>query len=326
MRISVVIPTYRRPRALRSTLTALLDTDLPTGEYEVIVVDDARDADTEAVVRSLQRPGLKLAYLTHPAQGAAAARNAGARQAAGEFMLFLDDDMRVRPAHLRLHLETHRNFTNAVVGGAWSYSPESRAVLEASPFGRYRVALERSFATGRGEHTQIGVSEVSTLPACDLSISRNGFWQLEGFDESFPYAGAEDQDFSTRAQRAGWRLMRNTDIPLLHDEVKSTLRAFAQREERGARTVLALVQKFPEYEGEFVRNRPITRHDSPSLMVSKAAKGVLSWSPLLNLIVGTTEVLERVGLPDRFLRPQYRVILGLHIFKGYRAAIRAGVR
>lgn len=327
MRISIVIPTYRRPQTLRSTLSALLECRVRSDDYEVIVVDDAGDADTEAVVTSLQRRDLPtLTYMRNQGKGAAAARNAGARQAAGEIVLFLDDDMRVRADHLQSHLETHEEFSDALVGGKWSYSPESRSVLEASPFGRFRVALEGSFASARGEEKQHGASAVSTLPACDLSISRDDFWRLGGFDESFPYAGAEDQDFSTRAQRGGMQLIRNHDIPLLHDEVKTTLRAFAAREERGAHTVLALVRKFPEYEGAFVRNRPITRADPPRLIVSKLGKTALSSRPILGLILRITERLEDMGLPDRFLRPLYRVILGLHIFKGYRAAIRSSER
>ena len=47
--------------------------------------------------------------------GAAAARNSGARQARGRWLVFMDDDMvPTNEAMLKLHLETHERFGRAL--------------------------------------------------------------------------------------------------------------------------------------------------------------------------------------------------------------------
>ncbi len=50
--VSVVIPTYRRPALLRRCLSTLCRQTLPTGRYEIVVVDDGLDPETEREVQS----------------------------------------------------------------------------------------------------------------------------------------------------------------------------------------------------------------------------------------------------------------------------------
>lgn len=50
--VSVVVPTYRRPELLHRCLQALLSQQLEPDAFEVIVVDDGADPETQAVVES----------------------------------------------------------------------------------------------------------------------------------------------------------------------------------------------------------------------------------------------------------------------------------
>lgn len=63
LRVSVVVPTYRRPEFLRRALTALLTQDFPPGDYEVVICDDAAAragdaAETQAVIEEVRRHAL----------------------------------------------------------------------------------------------------------------------------------------------------------------------------------------------------------------------------------------------------------------------------
>ena len=49
---SIVVPTFRRPEALRATLTRLLALDYPRDRYEVIVVDDAGESDVAGCIEA----------------------------------------------------------------------------------------------------------------------------------------------------------------------------------------------------------------------------------------------------------------------------------
>lgn len=53
VRVSVVVPTYRRPELLCRCLAALLSQDLDPSAYEVIVVDDGASEETRRLVESL---------------------------------------------------------------------------------------------------------------------------------------------------------------------------------------------------------------------------------------------------------------------------------
>src|SRR5687767_6987860 len=92
--VSIIIPA----RNARHTLGLLLDdlTEMALdGRAEVIVVDDASvDGTAELVDRRAQELG-GLRLVTGPGGGPAAARNAGAAAAAGNWLAFTDADVRL---------------------------------------------------------------------------------------------------------------------------------------------------------------------------------------------------------------------------------------
>ncbi|MEN0112109.1 MAG: glycosyltransferase family A protein [Planctomycetota bacterium] len=88
---SVVIPTYNREAYVGATLASLAAQRL--GDWELIVVDDGSTDGTLAVVEGFAetQPG-RVRVLRQEHGGCAAARNRGARAAAGEYLAFLDSD------------------------------------------------------------------------------------------------------------------------------------------------------------------------------------------------------------------------------------------
>ena len=84
---SVVIPAYNREHLIERTLASVFAQNRP--DLEVIVVDDGSTDDTREVVR---RYGDRVTLLTQENQGPGAARNAGIREAQGEYVAFLDSD------------------------------------------------------------------------------------------------------------------------------------------------------------------------------------------------------------------------------------------
>ena len=51
MKMSVVVPTYKRPAMLERCLGALVAQDFDRRAYEIVVADDGPDAEVEATVR-----------------------------------------------------------------------------------------------------------------------------------------------------------------------------------------------------------------------------------------------------------------------------------
>ena len=89
---SVVIATAHRPERLRACLAALAADPPPPGGREVLVVDNAPDRETELVATAA---GAR--WLPEPRPGKSHALNAGVGEAVGDVVLFLDDDVVVRP-------------------------------------------------------------------------------------------------------------------------------------------------------------------------------------------------------------------------------------
>ncbi len=89
--VSVIIPTYNRPKLLRETIESVLAQTHPA--LECIVVDDGSTDDTPRMLAEYARnfPG-KLIPIRQENRGGTAARNTGARAARGRFLNFLDHD------------------------------------------------------------------------------------------------------------------------------------------------------------------------------------------------------------------------------------------
>jgi GT2 family glycosyltransferase len=322
---SIVVPTYQRPDALRATLAALVGLDYPTDRYEVIVIDDdASDERTAKLVDAHRCGGVELSFATQSHRGAAAARNHGARLAGGDLLLFCDDDIVVDPNHLHAHLAARAAHSDALVNGAWEFTAAVHEALARTPFGRYRLELERKFqADATGRVLEGGCIEMAMLGSWDLSLPRKLFWDLGGFDERFPAAGAEDQDLSLRARAAGALLLLDPRIRCVHNDNRRDLASYCAREERSAQTMPVLARKFPAQFGRsaYVReNRPIERDDSLRLAIKKGSKWLLSRRPVLSGLHRATSLAERLDLPEPMLHRLYSGLLGLHLFRGFRRA------
>ena len=321
---SVVVPTFRRPDALEETLGALLRLDYRTDRYQVIVVDDGADDETITIVERFRGHGLELTLEAQSRRGAARARNRGARLAGGEMLLFCDDDMILEPAHLRLLVSARDRHGDAVISGAWRFSPRVMEALRRSPFGRYRIALERRFqedSGGRPLEGDPGCLLMPLLGSGNLALRRDRFWEIGGFDEDFPVAGAEDQDFSLRAKAAGAVLLLDTNIRCLHNDNRLTLRDYCAREERSAETMPYLVRNYPTElrDAAYVReNRPIRAGDPPSLVLKKLIKLVLAQEAVLEPLHRLVGLVEAAHGPERLLRRMYKMLLGVHLFRGFR--------
>ncbi len=104
--LSVVIPAYERAGTIGRTLESVRAQVLT--DFEVIVVDDGSSDDTAEAARrhAADDPRVRVVQCAHA--GVAAARNAGARVATGEHLVFLDCDDEVDERWLaRLHEEAH---------------------------------------------------------------------------------------------------------------------------------------------------------------------------------------------------------------------------
>lgn len=287
--VSVVVPTLNRRDAVLRLLRALERQAVPPERFEaVVVVDGSTDGTTEAL-ESFAAP-FALRRVIQPQRGLAAARNAGARAARGDVVLFLDDDMEPAPGMVGAHLERHRDATVLGVVGA---APIVVA-HDAPPIVRYRAAgfarkLER-LASRRDRLEFIDVY------GGNFSIRRTRFLDAGGYDATFKAYGHEDYELSLRLARSGERFVYEPDA-LANQHYAKTLGELAANAESEGRTAVLFVRKQPDALpsltlGRFGR-RPFLRRAQLGALV--AASRVM---PLLR-----ERLIAAVGRSERSARP-----------------------
>lgn len=109
-RVSVVITAHNEEPFLAAAIDSVLSQDLPA--YELVIVNDASTDATQAVIETYvgSRPDLIRSVSLPSNRGAPGTRNAGAAQARGELLAFLDGDDLWHPRKLavqRALLERH---------------------------------------------------------------------------------------------------------------------------------------------------------------------------------------------------------------------------
>lgn len=115
MYITVILCTYNRAARLRKALESIAGSELPNStEWEILVVDNNSNDQTRDVVDSFcRRQPNRFRYLFESKQGKSYALNAGIREARGEVLAFIDDDMSVEPTWLH-------NLTAPLRGSQWA--------------------------------------------------------------------------------------------------------------------------------------------------------------------------------------------------------------
>ncbi|MGW6545007.1 glycosyltransferase [Streptomyces massasporeus] len=98
-RLSVICPTYNRSRAILPTLESVRAQTMR--DWEMLVVSDASDDDTDAVVSSLAARDRRIRLLRTERFGSQSGpTNIALREAAGNFIAYLDHDDHWQPDHL----------------------------------------------------------------------------------------------------------------------------------------------------------------------------------------------------------------------------------
>jgi GT2 family glycosyltransferase len=318
LRLSVVIPTFNRVSSLLPTLYSLGKQKLAE-PWEVVLVDNNSTDGTMQRVRAEEFP-FHIVMLKEVQPGVAAARNAGARAASGEYVLFMDDDIVAEPDFLARHLhelESHR--------GCWIVGQViNRPEQERTSLGRLRRSVTPLLPPSAPAYPATGVT------GQNLSMPRADFMRLGGFDQTFTGASVEDLDLAIRAWDSGIEILMVPSIVCMHDDWAGwTLADYARRQRLYARNEFAFWRKHGKAHprSAFVRaNLPIRLgRDRPVEVLRKGVRCMAGGKVMQRLLVVLCACLERCRVPDRVLWPAYRLTLSGSTYRGFDEGLRQGL-
>jgi glycosyltransferase involved in cell wall biosynthesis len=177
--LSFIVPAYNEELELASTLETIRAAAFRVAQpYEIIVVDDA---STDATPEIAARAGAKVESINR--RQIAAARNAGARVAQGEYLFFVDADTRINETHIA---EAIAALEAGYVGGGARVTVDGVIPLWGRILLRAFCTLYFGLNLGAGAF---------------LFTSRRNFGAIGGFDEQ--YFVGEEVYFSLALRRLG---------------------------------------------------------------------------------------------------------------------------
>jgi glycosyltransferase involved in cell wall biosynthesis len=239
--ISVVIPTRDRQEILGCTLERLSHQDLAPDEYEILIVDDGSQRDTDSVVAQAAQSCLAEMRLVHqtPSRGPAAARNRGVREARGELVLFIGDDLWAQTDLLSTHTRFHQNNPQpqAALLGRVDQSPE----MPKDPFNLWFRPFAFHLLEGKTR------ADWRFFWTSNLSLKRKFLLDNGLFDEEFPFAAHEDVELGYRLSACDLQLFYEPR-PLGEHYHPRTLREACHSQWQNGATFVILERKVPEAE------------------------------------------------------------------------------
>ena len=178
MKLSVVVPAYNEEKLLEGTLGAIREAMGVFPDAELIVCDNNSTDRTAEIARAA---GAKVVF--EPVNQISRARNAGARAATGDWLLFVDADS-TPSRELFLEMREAMQSGRYVGGGA--------TVAYDTPFLDFRLAVGAWNALSRA---------VRWMAGSFIFVRAEAFRALGGFSEEL-YA-AEEIDLSRRLKSRG---------------------------------------------------------------------------------------------------------------------------
>lgn len=276
----MIIPAYNAGQTIGACLSALLQQSYPAHAFEVIVVNDGSQDGTAQAVREFQaRPQDATALNSAPAirlfsqanRGPAAARNLGAEQARGQYLLFTDADCTPDPDWVAQMVRPLA--AGEAEGGMGKYQTSQTGLVARLVHLEFEQRYDR----------------LGRFPLIDVAFTyaaafrRDLFRQLGGFDATlFAVANNEDTEFSYRFAQAGHRLVFNPQAVVYHHQ-QDTLRGYLAEKFWRAYWRMVVYRRYPR---KMLRDS----YTSHSLKV-QIALFYLGLPPLLGLLVFPSNLL-----------------------------------
>lgn len=244
---SIIIPTYNRPEQLTSCLESFIGLDTSNQDFEVVVVDDGSSTSLEPVVARFCAQ-FSLTLIRQENAGPAAARNTGAIQAQGRYLVFTDDDCTPAPDWLTKLATRLATAPEAMIGGR---------TLNALERNRYSTASQVLIDCLYAYHNSSSKRALSNFfTTNNLALPSEQFRAFGGFDTTFSGAAGEDRELCDRWLHHGYQMVYAPEVQVTHAH-HLTLPTFWQQHFNYGRAALYFLQARASRTDESLQAEPL---------------------------------------------------------------------
>ena len=271
---SIIIPTRNGQKLVRQCIESIRKetTYVP---YEILLVDNGSDEKAAiGYFHSLRNDGI-VRLLEDPLPfNFSRINNAAAKQARGEYLVFLNNDIEVITPEWLFELVSHAQRPEIGAVGAKLWYPND-TIQHAGLVLMAGLAAHAHLGRKRGDHGYFSranlTQSLSAVTAACLCVRRKVFEEIGGFDETLAVA-FNDVDLCLRIQAAGYRNLYTPYAELYHHE--SASRGYEDTQEK--------MERFQK-EADVLRSRwmPVLMSDpyyNPNLTLS-GDPFTLAWPP-----------------------------------------------
>jgi glycosyltransferase involved in cell wall biosynthesis len=213
-KISIIVPFFYKEKKLIGVDTPNFDLlsfnkclsaifKLKYKNYEVILVSDN---SSQSSIELTKKYPCKLVKLKNN-NGAANARNQGAKLASGQILVFLDSDVEIKDNSLTI-INNYNNIKNneGILQGVYSHKPNYNSMTQyVHSYQCYHVFFE----TKKKKYTE-------TLCTCFVAIKKKYFFKVKGFNSNFSGAETEDLDLGYRLMAKNHKIQLEKKLRTIH--------------------------------------------------------------------------------------------------------------
>ena len=219
--LTIIIVNYYTNKLLEKCISSIVHSN-PQMNYEIIVVDNGSKSDISYQISVFRKYNKKISISLIQNKenvGFGKANNQAAKQAKGEYILFLNVDTEVLDDSITKLFEFVRDTPNVSVAGAKLLNVDKTDQPSCGPF--YSVPVTFGMLFLKGDHIGLTrwspnyVKQVDWISGACMLLKKKTFESLGGFDEGI-FMYMEEIEFLHRAKNKQYQTYFYPDARMVH--------------------------------------------------------------------------------------------------------------
>ena len=230
MKLSVIIINKNRADQLKRILFCLHhQTYQNYKDFEIVIIDGKSTDGSLSILEEYNTSSLLKYHILNEPLNLSRYRNYAAKKAKGDLLVFLDVDMLIPNDFIEIMLQKYGKAENEVIlhyiyGFRLEYSFEIMKEISEIEYSNLRKEIKSTlmYSDFRENHFEL-YEDINKIPAPwvygwsgALSISKNTFTCLKGFNETLSGWGSEDTDLCYRIYQNGAKFVVEKDAFAFH--------------------------------------------------------------------------------------------------------------